>query len=280
MLLRARIVVEGFLSGLHQSPFKGWSLEFAQHREYSPGDELKHFDWKVYARTDKYFVKQYEEETNLKGHLLLDCSHSMSYRSKGLSKLEYGSYLAAALAYLMLKQQDAVGLTTFADKIYTHIPPRNYLAHLTIILDNLEKITPSGETKISSVLQEMGKHIKRRGLIILISDLFDEPEDVIRLLKYYRYKKNEVIVFHLLDPTEEDLPTGEAYLFENLENGNKIITEPEIVRKEYRRLINEFIENYKINFQQDDIDYCLISTATPLDRALGAYLSKREKLKS
>lgn len=281
LFLRAKIVVEGFISGLHQSPFKGWSLEFAQHREYAPGDELKHFDWRVYGRTDRYFVKQYEEETNLKSYLVLDCSNSMGYSSGGvLSKFQYGSYLAAALAYLMLKQQDAVGLTLFNDKIETYIPARSVWGHLSLIFDKLENARPSGKTKISSNLAEMGKYIKRRGLVILISDLFENPDEVIKILKYYRYKKHEVIVFHLLDPGERRLPDGEAYLFENLESREKIPAEPNLIREEYERLVNNFIENYKLRFRESDIDYSLFTTGTPLDYALGSYLAKRERLQT
>lgn len=280
MFLRARIVVEGFISGLHQSPYKGWSLEFAQHREYVPGDELKHFDWRVYGRTDRYFVKQYEEETNLKSYLVLDCSNSMSYKSIGLSKFEYGSYLVAALAYLMLKQQDAASLTLFTEKIENYIPPRSNWTHLSLILNGLEKTLPSGETKTSSCLRELGKYIKRRGLIIFVSDLFDTPDEIIKMLKYFRYKKHEVIVFHLIDPLEKELPRGEAFLFENLENRERVSAEPDLIREEYQRLLNGFIENYKLNFRESDIDYCLITTDTPLDYALGSYLAKREKVTS
>jgi len=278
LFLRAKIVVEGFISGLHQSPFKGWSLEFAQHREYTLGDELKHFDWRIYARTDRYFVKQYEEETNLKSYLVLDCSNSMSYKSGSLSKFDYGCSLVACLAYLMLKQRDAVGLTLFKNKIETYIPVRSNWTHLSLILNKLESTYPSEETKISLSLSDLGKYIRRRGLIILISDLFEEPAEVVKILKYFRYKKNEVIVFQLLDPVEKKLPEGEAYLFENLENREKISAEPQLIREEYTRLMNNFLSNYRLNFRKSDIDYSLFTTDTPLDYALGSYLAKRAKV--
>jgi uncharacterized protein (DUF58 family) len=278
LFLRAKIVVEGFISGLHQSPFKGWSLEFAQHREYTSGDELKYLDWRIYGRTDRYFVKQYEEETNLKSYLVLDCSNSMGYKSGSLSKFDYGCSLAACLAYLMLKQSDAVGLTLFNNKIETYLPARSNWAHLSLILNKLETVYPSGETKIFSSLSDLGKYIRRRGLIILISDLFEESAEVVKILKYFRYKKNEVIVFHLLDPSEKKLPEGDAYLFENLENKEKISAEPGLIREEYIQLMDNFIENYKLNFRRSDIDYSLFTTDTSLDYALGSYLAKRAKL--
>lgn len=278
LFLRAKIVVEGFISGLHQSPYKGWSLEFAQHREYVAGDELKHLDWRIYGRTDRYFVKQYEEETNLKSYLVLDCSNSMGYKFGGLSKFDYGSSLVACLSYLMLKQRDAVGLTLFNNKIETYIPPRNSWTHLSLIISKLENTYPSGETKIFLSLGDLGKYIRRRGLIILISDLFEEPEEVIKILKYFRYKKHEVIVFHLLDPSERKLPEGDAYLFENLENKERVSAEPDLIQEEYNQLMNNFIENYQLNLRRSDIDYSLFTTDTPLDYALGSYLAKRAKL--
>ncbi len=278
LFLRAKIVVEGFISGLHQSPFKGWSLEFAQHREYTSGDELKYLDWRVFGRTDRFFVKQYEEETNLKSYLVLDCSNSMGYKSDGLSKFDYGCSLAACLAYLMLKQSDAVGLTLFNNKIETYLPARSNWAHLSLILNKLEHTYPSGETQISSSLGDLGRFVRRRGLIILISDLFAEPAEVVKILKYFRYKKNEVIVFHLLDPAEKKLPEGDAFRFKNLENKEEISAEPEYIREEYMRLIDDFIGNYQLNFRKSDIDYSLFTTDMPLDYALGSYLTKRAKL--
>ena len=279
MLLRARFVVEGFIAGLHQSPYRGFSLEFAQHREYSPGDETRHVDWKVYGRKDKYFVKQYQEETNLKGYILLDRSASMGYMSKGITKLQYGSYLAASLAYLMLRQQDSVGLATFDEKIKKYIPPRQSKGHLSLILDELEKLVSSSATGINRSLRELGQYTKRRGLIILISDLLDEQEKVLNALKYFRFKKHEVIVFHLLDPAELELPFTDVLWLEDMENGKRILTHPEIIREKYKNILEEFVETYKLNCLRSDIDYCLINTKTPLDFALGAYLARRKMLR-
>ncbi|MFH1784329.1 MAG: DUF58 domain-containing protein [bacterium] len=278
MLLRARFVVEGFIAGLHQSPFRGFSLEFAQHRPYSAGDELKHLDWKVYARSDRFYIRQYREETNLKGYMIVDASASMGYGTTGITKLQYASYLASSLAYLMLRQQDSVGLATFASKINTYIPPRSSRQHLRIILEELERCTPSGETGISNILQHLGQYIKKRGLVILISDLLDEPGEVIKALKYFRFKKHEVIVFHLLDPSERELPFSDVVSFEDMEKNSHVVSEPDIIRQEYKRLLSEEIERYKLSFRESDIDYCFMDTSVALDKGLGAYLAKRETL--
>jgi len=279
MLLKARFVVEGFIAGLHQSPYKGFSLEFAQHREYSPGDETRHIDWKVYGRKDKYFVKQYQEETNLKGYILLDRSASMGYKSKGITKLQYGSYLAASLAFLMLRQQDSVGLATFDERIKKYIPPRQSKGHLSLILKELENLVPSSQTGINRSLRELGQYTKRRGLIILISDLLDEQEKVLNALKYFRFKKHEVIVFHLLDPAELELPFTNVLWLEDMENKKRVLTHPEIIREKYKNVIKEFVETYKLSCLRSDIDYCLMDTKTPLDFALGAYLARRKMLR-
>ncbi|MQY53508.1 MAG: DUF58 domain-containing protein [Firmicutes bacterium] len=279
MLLKARFVVEGFIAGLHQSPYRGFSLEFAQHREYSPGDETRHIDWKVYGRKDKYFVKQYQEETNLKGYILLDRSASMGYKSKEITKLQYGSYLAASLAFLMLKQQDSVGLVTFDERIKKYIPPRQSKGHLSLILEELEKLVPSSQTGINRSLQELGQYTKRRGLIILISDLLDEQEKVLNALKYFRFKKHEVIVFHLLDPAEMELPFTNVLWLEDMENGKRVLTHPQIIREKYKSVVKEFVETYKLSCLRSDIDYCLMDTKTPLDFALGTYLARRKMLR-
>ena len=279
MLLRARFVVEGFIAGLHQSPYRGFSLEFAQHREYSPGDETKHVDWKVYGRKDRYYVKQYQEETNLKAYILLDRSASMGYGREGMSKLQYGSYLAASLAFLMLKQQDSVGLATFDERIKRYIPPRQSKGHLSLILEELENLVSSSRTGINCCLQELGQYTKRRGLIILISDLFDEQEEVIKALKYFRFKKHEVIVFHLLDHAELELPFTSVLWLQDMENGKRVLTHPEVIREKYKNVVKEFIETYKLSCLRSDIDYCLIDTKTPLDFALGAYLARRKMLR-
>ncbi|MEW6556703.1 MAG: DUF58 domain-containing protein [Elusimicrobiota bacterium] len=279
MALRARFVVEGFISGLHTSRFKGHSIEFAQHREYSFGDELKHLDWKVYGKSDRYFVKQFEEETNLKSYILLDTSGSMGYKSNGISKLEYGSYIAAALSYLMIKQGDSVGLVVYDTKLKKIIPPRSSLSHLAVIFDELSELVPtSSETDITKVLLDFSTNIKKRALIILVSDLFDDQEKIIRAIKNYRYARNEVIVFHIMDKTEKILNLDGNILFKSMENESFLIAESEIIRKEYQKLVAEFIEKYRLEFQKSDIDYSVFDTSTPLDVALTNYLFKREKI--
>ena len=278
MLLRAKCVVEGTVSGLHSSKFRGQSLEFAQHREYSFGDELKRLDWKIYAKSDRYFVKQYEEETNLKAYILFDASGSMSYRSDGISKLEYASYVVASLAYLMIKQGDSVGLTVYGDGIKKNISPRSGLSHLSVILDALEHLPSGGETDISKVLMDFSAIIKKRGLIILISDLLDDPDSVIKSVKNYRFAKHDVMVFHILDKAEEKLDIPGNVLFQHMESSRSIITEPEIIKKEYDKLVSDFIERYKTEFHRADIDYSYFNTSVPLDQALTKYLSSRAKM--
>ncbi|MFA5779568.1 MAG: DUF58 domain-containing protein [Elusimicrobiota bacterium] len=280
MSLKAKYVVEGFISGLHTSKFKGHSLEFAQHREYSFGDEMKHLDWKVFGKSDRFFVKQYEEETNLKAYILLDVSGSMGYKSDGISKLEYGSYIAAALSYLMIKQGDAVGLAVYDTEIKKNIPPRASLNHLSIIFDELSKTSSGGETDISKILYDFSKKLKKRTLIILISDLFDEQEKLIRAVKNYRFAKNEIIVFHIMDKTEENLDINGNVFFKSLENEKFLITEADIIKKEYQKIISEFIDKYKSEFRRADIDYSYFNTSSPLDLSLTNYLSKREKLQT
>ncbi|MDD5687150.1 MAG: DUF58 domain-containing protein [Elusimicrobia bacterium] len=278
MALKAKFVVDGFISGLHTSKFKGYSVEFAQHREYSFGDELKHLDWKIYGRSDRYFIKQYEEETNLKAYLLLDASGSMGYKSNGISKLEYASYLAASLSYMMIKQSDSVGLVVYDTGIRKNIPPRSSYNHLSVIFDELSYLSTGGETDISKILLDFSKNLKKRALIILISDLFDEQDKIIKAVKNYRYAKHEVIVFHIMDKMEEILDFGGNVLFKSMENSDFLVTEPEIIKKEYQKLILEFVGKYRTEFQKADIDYSFFNTSTPLDIALTDYFSKREKL--
>lgn len=280
MSLKAKYVVEGFISGLHTSKFKGHSLEFAQHREYSFGDEMKHLDWKVFGKSDRFFVKQYEEETNLKAHILLDASGSMGYKSDGISKLDYGSYIAAALSYLMIKQGDAVGLAVYDTEIKKNIPPRASLSHLSIIFDELSKTSAGGETDISKILYDFSKKLKKRTLIILISDLLDKQEKIIRAVKNYRFAKNEIIVFHIMDKTEENLDIDGNVFFKSMENKKFLITETDIIKKEYQKIISEFIDKYKSEFRRADIDYSYFNTSSPLDLSLTNYLSKREKLQT
>ncbi|MBN1383995.1 MAG: DUF58 domain-containing protein [Elusimicrobia bacterium] len=278
MALKAKFVVEGFISGQHASKFKGHSLEFAQHREYSFGDELKHLDWKIYAKSDRYSIKQYEEETSLKAYILLDSSGSMGYTSGKISKLEYASYIAASLSYLMIKQGDSVGLAVYDKEIKKVIPPRSSLSHLSVIFDELSGLEAAGETDISKILLNFSKNLKKRALIIIISDLFDEQENIIKAVKNYKFSKHEVIVFHIMDIMEQNLDIAGNVRFTNMENDSFLITEPEIIKKEYRKLVSEFIEKYKMEFSRTSIDYSHFITSNPLDLALTNYLSKRSNI--
>jgi len=276
--IKARLVVEGFIAGLHRSPYHGFSVEFAEHRQYMPGDPIRNIDWKVYSRTDRFFVKEFEEETNLKAYLLLDISGSMGYHSNGISKLEYGSYLCAALSYLMLQQRDSVGLVTFDRKIQKYIPPKSAATHLHVLLSQLDKIQASQTTNVSSALHEMAERIKRRGLIILISDLFDYPEKIMSGLKHFRHRKHEVIVFHILDPRERDFSFPSEAIFKDIETQEEILTSPWQIQKDYQAKLQEWIEKYRLESRESLIDYVLLDTSVPFDEALFAYLSKRQRL--
>lgn len=278
MEIRARLVVEGFLTGLHRSPYRGFSVEFAEHRPYMPGDEPRRIDWKIYARTDRYYIKEFEEETNLKAYLLLDASGSMGYSSNRLSKIEYGSYLAASLSYLLLKQQDSVGLVVFDQQIRRYIPPRSSKTHLHVILRELDQIRPGGETSLSATFHELAEKIKRRGLVIVISDLFDEPEEVLLGLKHFRHKKHEVICFQVMDESERSFPFQRAFTFKDMETGEELPIDPSQVADDYRAQMAGFVENYKRKLRENLIDWIPVSTATPFDRALFAYLEKRKRL--
>jgi uncharacterized protein (DUF58 family) len=276
--LRAKLVVEGFITGLHKSPFHGFSVEFSQHRPYNPGDSLRFVDWKVLGRTDRYYIKQYEEETNLKSHILLDVSNSMNYTSTEISKLIYAKYLSSALSYLMLMQRDAVGVVLFDSKIRKLMPPRSATSYLQPILYELDRVESGDDTKISDVLHVMAERIKRRGLIVLISDLLDDPEEVLSGLRHFRHNRHEVLLFHLLDPQEIEFNFNGDVLFEDLETGEKIKTHPWYIKKDYQQKINEFINFYKSACRENKIDYQLLLTDSSLDQALMEYLIKRNRL--
>ena len=288
--LKARTVVEGFLSGLHRSPFKGFSVEFAEYRQYMPGDDLSSIDWKVYARTDRYYVKKFEEETNVECYVMLDVSASMGYGSRpstklgtprataegrGITKLEYGSMLAASLAYLMNKQRDGVSLTTFDETIVTMLPPSARPSHLRSILVTLDQITLGTRTDVSKPLHILADGIGRRGLVIVISDLLDEPQRVIDGLRHFRFRGTDVIVFHVMDPDELTFPFERAARFRDLEGGDELLAVPSVVREKYLESLNQALEMYKRELGSAGIDYRLLNTSEPLDFALMSYLSTR-----
>ena len=277
--LKARLVVEGFMVGLHKSPYHGFSVEFSEHRAYMQGDNLKDVDWKVFGKTEKYFIKQYEEETNLRSYIFLDTSNSMAYSSgNNISKLDYSITLAAALSYLMIHQQDAVGLTLYSEKINKFLPPKSSRAYLQEILKNLANVQASEKTNTAESLSEAAEKIKRKGLVIIISDFFDDINSVLKALKHFSYKKNEVIVFQVLDPIEKTFSFGKDAIFKDLETGDEITTQPYQIQKAYHEAMSEFTNRIKTECLNSNIDYNLIDTSDPYDKALFRYLQKRSKL--
>ncbi len=276
--LRARLVVEGFITGLHKSPFHGFSAEFSQHRPYNYGDNLRYIDWKVYGRTDRYYIKQFEEETNLKAYILLDVSNSMTFRSDNISKLSYAKNLTAALTYLMLLQRDAVGLCLFDSQMKKLLPARSVSSYLRPILIELETTETGKDTDIEPILHTMAERLKRKGLVILISDLYDDPSKVMSGLRHFRYNKHELLVLHLLDPKELNFDFEGEIEFEDLESGQKIRTYPWYIKEEYVTAIKQFERNYRSLCREYLIDYQLVTTDQSLDIALMEYLIKRKKL--
>ena len=277
--LRAKLVVEGFIIGLHQSPYHGFSVEFSEHRPYGFGDEIRHIDWKLLAKTDKLYIKQFEEETNLKSYILFDKSASMGYSSKdNINKFEYAKTLSASLSYLMIRQQDAVGLTTFDDKINTSIIPRSKISHLNVLLNSLHKSKIGGETQISPILHSLAESIKKRGLIILISDLLDNPKEVIKGLRHFRYKGHEVIIFHILDYNEIFFNFNEMINFIDSENNQNIKTDPRHIKSDYNKAFSDFCEIYRSECRKNNIDYVRVNTSDSLDKSLIEYLIKRSQL--
>ena len=277
--LIAKLVVEGFLTGLHNSPYHGFSVEFAEHRQYMPGDPLKHVDWKLYGKSDRFFVKEYEEETNLRAHLLVDVSASMGYASEErVTKFQYASYLAASLAYMMVMQNDAVGMLTFRDEVVKMIPPRASQGHLKLLLTELEATKPASATATGKSLTGLAERVKRRGLILLFSDLMDDPKSVIKGLKHFRHRQHEVVVFHILDPYELNFPFKQESGFVDMETGRELLTQPWEIADVYRKRVAEWTEGYKRLCQENRIEYVQLSTETPYDLALLRYLEKRRRL--
>lgn len=277
--LRARMVVEGFKVGLHRSPYHGFSVEFSEHRPYMQGDALKNVDWKVFAKSEKYFIKQYEEETNLICNVFVDISKSMNYKHTAkITKLEYATILAAALAYVMIDQQDSVGLAIYSDKIHSYLPPKSNRVYLRTILSALDKIKPEGATATSRCLDSVADKIKKRGLTIIISDFFDDLDSILNALKHIHYKKNEVIVFQILDPTEKNFGFDSDSIFVDIETGEQITTQPHQIQRAYQQAMNEYLSKLKSECLNYGIEYNLIDTTQPFDKALISYFAKRAKL--
>jgi uncharacterized protein (DUF58 family) len=280
MELKARTVVEGFLSGLHRSPFKGFSVEFAEYRQYLPGDDLSTLDWKVFARSDRHYVKKFEEETNLECHLLLDISASMAYRGgAAMSKLEYGSVLAASLAYLMNRQRDATGLIAFDQQIVTRLPARARPGHLHTILLTLERLAPGSRSDLGRPLHQLAEALVKRSLVVLISDLLDEPDTIVSGLKHLRFKGTDVIVLQVLDPYETQFPFRGASRFADVESAAEITADPGQIRAGYLDALGKLQAQYQRELRGAGIDFVTLDTSRPLDFALLAYLDARSRRK-
>ena len=278
MELVARQVVEGFITGRHRSPFHGFSAEYLDHRAYTPGDQISTIDWKVLARTDKYYVKLFEDETNLRAHVLLDCSRSMAFQSGELSKLAYGCYLAAALTHLLLRQNDAVGLTLFDTDIKTFIPPQAHPTQFRRVLDALDATASEGDTAVGPVLHRVAERIRRRGLVILISDLLDREEAIAQGLQHFRHDKHEVLVFHVMDPAELSFPWDRTTRFQDMEGAGRVVVNPNSLRQKYLERIGQFTANLQSACAQRKISYHLAETSQPYDACLAEFLDKRSRL--
>ena len=278
MELVARQVVEGFLTGRHRSPYHGFSVEYLDHRAYSPGDELHNLDWKLLARTDKYYVKLFQDETNLRAYILLDCSRSMTFGSGDISKLAYGSYMAATLTHLMLRQNDAVGLVLFDTDIRQYLPPKARPTQFRRVLRLLEDAAPGEETDLGPVLHGVAERIRRRGLVILISDLLDDPAAIATGLQHFRHDNHEVVVFHVMDNAELNFPYERLTTFRDLEGHGRVVVNPKSLRDRYLERLHAFVDQVKLDCFDRKIDYNMVNTAQPYDLFLAQYLDKRRRL--
>jgi uncharacterized protein (DUF58 family) len=276
--LIARTVVEGFISGLHRSPHLGFSVNFAEYSPYRPGDDIRKIDWKVYARTDRFFIKEFEGETNTGVHVILDSSRSMAYGSRKITKLEYGQYLAASLAYFAFKQRDAIGFMSYDEDVIEYIPARGSIGHLNTVLHAIERVQPGEKTNFVKPLISVAERLRRRGIVIVISDLYDEPGNVTNGLRHLVYKGNDVIVFQILDPAELQFDFPDPAQFVDMETRAEMHVIPDYVRQEYRSLLRNQIAFYEKECTKDRMDFSLINISQPLDGALFAYLVRREQL--
>jgi len=272
----ARTVVEGFINGLHRAPYFGASIDFAEHRGYVAGDDIRRVDWRLYARTDRYYIKQYEADTNANFCVILDISKSMSFASRGVTKLEYASYLAACLGYLAHKQRDRVGIITFDSEMVTYVPPS--AKHFNVLLHTLDRAKAGRRGDLTGPIAKMAEHFKRRTIIVLISDFYEDPAAILEAVKPLHFLGNDLIAFHVLDPQEIDFGYDDASSFEDMESGDQIPVVPQSFREQYRALIREHVDRLTAKFSEQRIDYAMINTSEPLDRALFSYLSSREKL--
>ena len=276
--LIARTVVEGFISGLHRSPHLGFSVNFAEYRAYRPGDDIRKIDWKVYGRTDRFFVKEYEGETNTAIHLILDSSRSMAYASQGITKLEYGQFLAASLGYFAFRQRDAVGFISYDEDVLDYIPARGSLGHLNTVLHTIEKTKPGEKTDFVRSLVKVSERLRRRGIVVVISDLFEDPDNVMDGLRHLAFRGNDVIVFQLLDPAELRFDFQDAAQFVDMETRSEMHVIPDFIRQEYRRVLRDQVARYEKECRKDRMDFSMIDTSQPLDSALFSYLVRRQQL--
>ncbi len=280
--LRARAVVEGFLTGQHRSPYNGFAIEFAGHREYVPGDELKHVDWRVWSKTDRLYIKQYEEETNLKCHILLDCSKSMRYGEKSSpawSKFDYAATAAASLAFLLQQQQDAVGLVTFDTKVRSHLPPSSHPSQLRRLLHQLDQTSPDEKTDVSGLFLELAAPLKTRGIVVLVSDLFLELPTLKESLQNFRLKKHDVVVFHVMHDDELRFPFEDNTQFRGIEIDRELQTDPKSLRRSYLEIVEKYLADVRKMCGGLGVDHVLLNTSEPLDAALASYLTLRQRVK-
>ncbi len=275
--LRARLIVEGYVSGVHRSPYHGFSIEFAEHREYVQGDDLRYVDWKVFGKTDKFYLKQYEEETNLVSYLLLDISESMRYQSAAapLSKLEYAQCVAAALSYLVLQQQDSVGLVTFDKEVRALVRASSNPSHLKQLLHVMERTSAERKTNSGPIFHDLAERLRKRGIVIVLSDMFDDVASMMAGLKHFRHRRHEVVIFHILDPAELDFPFRDVTLFRGLEQWADVLTDPRALRDAYLTEFNKFIAAIRRGCRQQHIDYVQLRTDQSLEVALRTYLASR-----
>ncbi len=275
--LIAHSVVEGFLTGQHKSPYKGFAIEFAEHRQYSPGDDPKHLDWKLLGKLDRLYIRQYEEDTSLKAYLLLDCSGSMAYRSARFSKLDLGRFICGVISYILLAQRDSVGMVPFDNHIRQYLPPRTTRQHLKRVLDLLAASEPGEDTRLGEVMHAVASRLKRRGFVVIVSDLFDEAPTIIRALNHFAHRKHEVVVFQTLDRREVDFPFTEQTRFESLEGKEFILTDPIRIRREYRRQFEHHQTAIRKACHQLRIDFNQMFTDDPFERTMAKYLAGRLK---
>jgi len=276
LALLARTVVEGFIGGLHRSPYRGLSVDFAEHRPYLPGDDIRMIDWRVFGRTDRFYIKQFEADSNTNFTVLLDVSQSMGFAREGISKLDYGRYLAACLTYFAAKQRDRVGFVSFNDDVVDYVPPS--ARHRDLILHTIDRLQPGGRSDLARPLAKLSEATRRRGVVVLISDLYESPEAVVRAVRGLAFRGHDLIVFHLLDRSEIDFPFEEAANYRDMESGATVPVLPDRLRERYREMVGAHIRALERVLRRIRVDYALFDTSRPLDHALFAYLSMRQRL--